>query len=262
MNTTKPKSQTKQILAYLLAIVLVFPVGYLLLLSLSKGWVFPHVPPPELSFLHWSQLINGSSGLLTSLVLSLVISFSVATLATLGGFITSRHIAYHPRRRLWMLLSYFPFLLSPVIYAALIYFYFVRYNASGHLGGVILAQLLITYPYAIILFSGFWNKRLEHMQQLVTTLGGNTRHIYRRVLIPMARGLLLVCFFQTFLISWFEYGLTTIIGVGKVQTLTLKVFQYINEANFYQAALSSFLLILPPLLLLYFNKRYIYRKHL
>lgn len=262
MNPINSKFPTKQILALLLAVILIFPVGYLLLLSFSADWVYPYVLPQQLTISHWSKLLTGSSGLISSLVLSLAISLSVATLATAGGFITSRHISYHPWRRLWMMLSYFPFLLSPVIYAALIYFYFVRYDASGHLFGVILAQLLITYPYAIILFSGFWNKRLEHMQQLVINLGGNTRHIYRHVLIPMARGLLLVCFFQTFLISWFEYGLTTIIGVGKVQTLTLKVFQYINEANFYQAALSSFLLILPTLLLLYFNKRYIYRKHL
>ncbi len=98
------------------------------------------------------------------------------------------------------------------------------------------------------------------MEQLVQTLGGNRWQSYRRVLLPMAQGLLLVCFFQTFLISWFEYGLTTLIGVGKVQTLTLKVFQYINEANFYNAALSSSLLVLPPIILLYFNKKYLFKK--
>ncbi|MEO1805346.1 MAG: ABC transporter permease, partial [Bacteroidota bacterium] len=60
-------------------------------------------------------------------------------------------------------------------------------------------------------------------------------------------------------ISWFEYGLTTLIGVGKIQTLTLKVYQYVNEANIYFAALASCLLFLPPLILIWVNKRFVFR---
>ena len=98
------------------------------------------------------------------------------------------------------------------------------------------------------------------MEQLVATLGGNTWQTYTRVLLPMAKGALLVCFFQTFLISWFEYGLTRLIGVGKVQTLTLKVFQYVNEANIFYAALASILLAMPPILLLWINKKFVFVK--
>jgi putative spermidine/putrescine transport system permease protein len=159
-----------------------------------------------------------------------------------------------------MRLSYFPFVLSPVIYAAVLYNYFIRLGLSGNILGVILGQLLIAYPYAVILFNGFWNNRMQDIEKLVQTLGGNRWQTYKRVLLPMAQGFLLVCFFQTFLISWFEYGLTTIIGVGKVQTLTLKVFQYINAANFYNAALCSSLLVIPPIILLYINKRYLFQR--
>lgn len=250
----------KSYAAKALAITLLFPVAYLIVLSLAGTWIFPQVLPRSFAIERWIILFAGGNDLFSSLVLSLFIAFSVALIATFSGFFTSKYLAYHSSRSFWMRLSYFPFVLSPVIYAAVLYYYFIQMDLSGNFSGVILAQLLITYPYSVILFSGFWSKRMQHMEQLVQTLGGNRWDTYRRVLLPMAQGLLLVCFFQTFLISWFEYGLTTIIGVGKVQTLTLKVFQYINEANFYNAALSSSLLVLPPIILLYFNKKYFYRK--
>lgn len=243
-----------------LAVTLLFPVAFLLLLSLSVGWVFPEVLPESLTFNRWLSLLTGNNALFGSLMLSLLIALSVATISTFGGFYTSKQLAYHHKRSLWMRLSYFPFVLSPIIYAALLYYYFIRGGLSGNVIGVILGQILIAYPYSVILFSGFWSDRLQNMEQLVHTLGGSSWQTYRRVLLPMAQGLLLVCFFQTFLISWFEYGLTTLIGVGKVQTLTLKVFQYINEANFYNAAMSSSLLVLPPIILLYFNKKYLFKK--
>ncbi len=250
----------KSYLAKAVAAVFLFPVAYLLVLSLAESWIFPQALPTGFTIERWQALFSGSTDLFSSLLLSLGIALSVATLSTFCGFYTSKHLAYHPQRSLWMRLSYFPFVLSPVIYAAVLYYYFIELNLAGNFWGVILAQLLIAYPYSVILFSGFWNSRIRDIEQLVQTLGGNRWQTYKRVLLPMAQGLLLVCFFQTFLISWFEYGLTTIIGVGKVQTLTLKVFQYINEANFYNAALSSSLLVLPPIILLYFNKKYLLKK--
>jgi len=245
--------------AKVLIITLLFPVAYLLMLSLATQWIFPSVLPASLTLDRWSTLL-GASNLFGSLLLSLGIALSVATISTFAGFFSSKHLAYHPQRSLWMQLSYFPFVLSPVIYAAVLYFYFIKLDLSGSFFGVILGQLLIAYPYSVILFSGFWSERIQQIEKLTQTLGGSRWQIYRRVLLPMAQGLLLVCFFQTFLISWFEYGLTTIIGVGKVQTLTLKVFQYINEANFYNAALASSLLVLPPIILLFFNRKYLFRQ--
>ncbi|MGD8428325.1 MAG: ABC transporter permease subunit, partial [Balneolaceae bacterium] len=233
---------------------------YLLLLSVAGRWIFPSVFPDFLTLRRWDSLLSETNDLFGSLILSLIIALLVATISTFLGFFSSRHIAYHKSRSSLMRLSYFPFVLSPVIYAAVLYNYFIRLGLSGNILGVILGQLLIAYPYAVILFNGFWNNRMQDIEKLVQTLGGNRWQTYKRVLLPMAQGFLLVCFFQTFLISWFEYGLTTIIGVGKVQTLTLKVFQYINAANFYNAALCSSLLVIPPIILLYINKRYLFQR--
>ncbi|MEL7535155.1 MAG: ABC transporter permease, partial [Bacteroidota bacterium] len=223
---------------YLLASLVLLPFAMLLALSFAEGWRFPAILPETWTGEHWLRLLQLDGGLGASLLLSMGISLLVATAATLSGFLTSKFIAYSPFRERYLILAYCPFVLSPVVYAACIHYFFIKMGLSGHIAGVLIGQMIIAYPFAVIICYGHWNERIRSMEQLVATLGGSKREAFFNVILPLSKGILLVCFFQCFLISWFEYGLTTLIGVGKVQTMTLKVFQYINEADIYLAALS------------------------
>lgn len=250
----------QRLLTYLISALILLPFGLLLGLSFAGGWRFPELLPEFWTLAHWQQLFRLEGDLGHSLGLSIMISLLVALVATTSGFLTSRFIAFSPFRERYLILAYCPFVLSPVVYAACIHYFFIKMGLSGHIGGVLLGQLIIAYPFAVIICQGHWTERIKSMEQLVATLGGSRAEAFRKVILPLSQGILLVCFFQSFLISWFEYGLTTLIGVGKVQTMTLKVFQYINEADFYLAALSSWLLFLPPAILLWFNKRFVFRE--
>ncbi len=243
-----------------MVILILFPFAYLAVLSMSGEWFFPSVIPGYLGLRNWYDITGSETGLSQSLIVSLLISVTVASLATGSGFVVSKTVAYHKRKGLLTLLTYLPYILSPVVFAACLNFFFLKMGLSGQVSGVILSQFFIAFPYSLLFFLSFWNKRTQNLENLVATLGGSSRQAYVRVLVPMAKGMLLVCFFQTFLISWFEYGLTSIIGVGKVQTLTVKVFLYIKEANFYYGAISCCLLILPPVVLLYFNKKFVFNR--
>ncbi len=250
----------KSIFKLLIIFLILFPFAVLLVLSLGRNWMYPNVFPAVWTLENWQILVAGNNDLSNSLILSLTISLSIAAVVTIASFITSKHIAFSRRRDRWLLLAYCPYVFAPVILGACLQFFFLKFGLSGNIYGILLAQLFITYPFGIILFSGFWNHQMRAMEQLVATLGGNTLQTYIKVLLPVAKGALLVCFFQTFLISWFEYGLTVIIGVGKVQTLTVKVFQYVNEANIFYAALASCLLVVPPVILLWLNRKFIFTK--
>ncbi|HRD79185.1 MAG TPA: hypothetical protein PLL53_00400 [Saprospiraceae bacterium] len=249
----------KTMLKYTFAGAVLFPFALLLALSFGQNWRFPALLPAVWTMDNWQLLLTSQSDLAQSLLRSLSISAGIATAATGLGFITAKHIAYHPWRQQWLTLAYLPYIFAPVILAATLQFFFLRLGLAGNVPGVLFAQLLIAYPFGVIFFTGFWNDRMRAMEQLSATLGGNKRQTFLRVLLPAAQGALLVCFFQTFLISWFEYGLTTLIGIGKVQTLTVKVFQYIGEANIFHAALASLLLALPPAGLLWVNKQVLFK---
>lgn len=250
----------RNILSFIVGSIFVLPFLLLLVLSLSKGWGYPRLLPEELGLSQWGELLETESGLLFSLLLSVVLSIFVATLATFLGFFIAKFLAYHPKKQQLLIFTYFPYLLSPVVYAACLYLYFIKIGASGTYWGVFLAQILISLPFSIILFVEHWNLRLKSMEDLVLTMGGRRSQAFWKVLLPLSKGMIVLVFFQTFLISWMEYGMTQLIGVGKVQTLTLQVYLYVQEANPFVAALASCLLVFPPILLLLLNKRLFLKK--
>lgn len=233
------------------------PLLLLLFLSFALNWTYPNLLPAHFTVAHWKEFLTRNGSLQQSFLNSFSIALFVAISATFSGFITSRWIAYHKRRNFLLMLTYFPFALSPVIFAICLKYYFLTAGLAGNIGGVILAQLIITFPYSTIFFVSFWNGTIKNYQDISFTLGGNSFITYKRIIFPLAKTFLLTCFFQCFIISWFEYGLTTIIGYGKVQTLTMKVFQFVGEANIFYAALSSCILILPPIILLWLNKKFV-----
>ncbi len=247
----------KNITLVLIAIGCILPVAILLALSFAQHWVYPHLLPNTFTSEAWSYIFKKGNNITSSIFTSLMIALAVAGLSTTAGFFTSRLIAYHKKKNILLFLAYMPFILSPVIFAVCLKYFFIKLNLSGTVAGVILAQLIIAFPYATIVLTSFWNLRIQQYQMLVHTLGGSDQYAFAKVVYPLAVPMLLVCFFQCFLISWFEYGLTLIIGFGRVQTLTLRVFQFLTEANIFYAALSCCLLIIPPTILLWINKKFI-----
>ena len=245
-------------IAILFGGICLFPFLYLILLSLGQEWGFPDILPEALSLDLWIRMMTGNSALGNSFLLSFFISSIVATLSTFSGYATGKYTAYHPQKDVLLFLAYVPFVMSPVILGTCLMYIYIKAELTGSVLGVILAQTMFAYGFSIVFFSAFWNKEIKALEDLVYTLGGTPMQAYRRVLLPISKGMLLICFFQTFLISWFQYGLTILIGSGKVQTLPVKVYDFINEANIYYAALASCLLILPPALLLWANKRFLF----
>lgn len=247
----------RSLTTYLLFACCVLPILILLLLSFSFNWVYPNILPKQFTTNNWYEFLFRNSRLKQSFINSFFIAVAVSFFATTSGFVTAKWIAYHRRRNLLLTLSYLPFALSPVIFAVCLKYYFLKLGLAGNLGGVILAQLIITFPYSVIFFASFWNKTVKNYEDVSSTLGCSNFLTFKKIILPQAKQFLITCFFQCFIISWFEYGLTTVIGYGKVETLTINVFQFIKESNTYYASLSSCLLILPPILLLWFNKKFI-----
>jgi len=251
---------SKRVALGILLLSFIIPFGVLIYLSVSTQWYYPSLVSHTFTLSNWMSFFDGRTGLFESTGLSLFISLAVSIIATLGGFFISRGMVYYTTNRWWLVSAYFPYVIAPVVLAVMLNYYFLQLGLSGTVFGVMAAQLLITLPYAVILFHGYWNRNIRNFENLVATLGGSFIDKIKHAILPSARGLLTVCFFQCFLISWFEYGLTQFIGIGKVETLTIMVYRFVAESNPYLAALAGTVLIIPPLLLLFVNRKFIIRK--
>jgi putative spermidine/putrescine transport system permease protein len=253
------KDRARAVLAAVVMAACVSPLAYLALLSVAGPWEFPEILPEGLRLDRWTLLLVRQQALFDSLLVSLFVSTTVAVVSTLAGFVTARAVAYHHRRSVLLRLAYLPFAVSPVILGVSLLYVYIRLGLVATVAGVVLSHTIFAYGFAVVFWVPFWNAEKRAFEDLVRTLGGTTGEAYRLVLLPLSRGPLLVCFFQTFLISWFQYGLTILVGSGKVDTLPLRVYAYVFEANLGYAAVASCLLVVPPLVLLWLNTRIVRR---
>lgn len=245
----------RRALAWALSGTLVAPLFLLVLLSLTRHWTWPALLPADLQTRQWRDLFALNNGLGAIVLRSLGMGTGVAVLATALGFATSRSVARHPHQDRLLVLLHLPFAVSPVVLGVSLLYAFLRVHLAGHIVGVMLAHLVFAYAYAVILLSSFWNPQVQSLTELAVALGAGRRHVWMRVLMPLARPLLTVCLLQTFLISWFDYALTLLIGGGQVSTLTITLYQYFNSGDVRLAATCALLLLLPPLAALGLNQR-------
>ncbi len=238
-----------------LTVLFGLPFVLFVLLALGQYWRFPDALPPTYSLDALRRVAVLDGDLFTGLLLSVGIAVSVSVVATGLGFVVARSLAQskHPNR--WITASYLPYALPPVLLAVLLQPLIIGLRLSGSVVGVMLGLLIVTLPFATLLFRSFWSRQAVQYEQLAQTLGCTRQQALRRVLLPLARPLLLTCLFQSFLISWFDFGLTNFLSVGKVRTLTVQVFMYVMEANSRLASVASLLLIIPPALLLFINRQ-------
>lgn len=244
------------------AVLCALPLMVLVLLSLGQGWRYPGLIPQQPGAQPWLTDIWTGGALAQSIAVSVIIALTVAAVATAGGFVTGRLMAYGPKARRLLFLAYLPYAISPVIFAIPLMFLFFVTGLAGTLVGVIIAHLMLAYAFATIFFTAFWSPRMKAFEDLTASLGATPIQIWRDGLMPLARRALGLCFFQAFLISWFQYGLTLLLGTGRVQTLTIKVYAYVGEADIQLAAASGLLLAGAPLILLIVRRRTLFRRFL
>lgn len=223
------------------------PYGLLVLLSLGSGWSFPHLLPDRLDGAPWRHFIADRNAMLHAVAMSAVMSLAVATLSTIGGILVGRALR-RVRSDLWRFLACLPFVVSPVVVGVCLYDLLIRMRLAGTVGGVILLQTVFALGFASMLFSEMWTPRTDRFEQLVRTLGGNTAAVWRHAILPQISGLIAICFVQTALYSWLDYGLVSVIGGGHVSTVTTKLFGYLREASVNQAAQAGLVLLAPTLL--------------
>lgn len=240
----------------LVLLLYVLPIAVLLLLSVASTWVFPQVLPtikPQLLF----KIIGGDAG--WSFFTSLLVALPVAAIGTAVGFLSSYRLLGATRRGLWLWLALIPFCTAPVILSVEMQYYFIRFGLTAKQVGVVIGQLLIAIPYATVLFSLFWSTTRLKQEEAARTLGCSRLQIMQHIHIPAAGGILKLVFAQLFLFSWFEYGMTQMLGVGQVQTLPVLIFKSTQEANLALAAGACLVLILPPVIFIIFTRKIAFR---
>lgn len=238
----------------LFAMAFLLFLGYLVVGSIATEWRFPTLLPKGYSLHRWVALLSRTEWVL-ALFYSFLLSAFVSLTGTWIGLITASGLSRDPLSTFWLRLCYLPYGLSPVVYAYSMQYFYHTTGMAGTWLGVYLAQLILVYPFAVVLFFNYFDEKMHNLEDIAASLGASRWVRLKTVTLPVLRQPFRTVLVQLFLVSWFDYGITSVIGTGQVKTLTLFVYQYIGESDLFYSSLASCLLIAPPLVLWFLHRK-------
>ena len=210
-------------------------------------------PPPSWSF-RWYEAYFTSSQWIGATWVSVQVSFFAALLATpigvaaayglhLGGFVFGRLIY-------GILIAS---LMVPVILIAIgAYFVFAQLGMVNTRPALILCDTLLAVPFVLITVSARLKSYDFTQEQVARSLGASRLKAFLSVTLPQIRAAVAAGAFFSFIISFDEVVIASLLSGGEGATLTNLMFASLrNEIDPTIAAISSLMIVLttvPPLI--------------
>ena len=215
----------------------------LLLLSFAPQWPFPKLLPPQWSFAAWAQVISRPDALIASLVLAGLSSF-IAIVSIISWFET------RPQRddRLLLIVS-LVFLALPSILTGLgEYRLMLRLNLVATALGLLLAHLLPTIAYMMIMLRGPYRSFDDRWRAASEGLGKSQFSFLVAVKWPLLKGPVASAMAVGFTVSFAQYVPAQLVSAGRYTTLPMEAVSLASGGDRSLTAAFAVLLMLPPLL--------------
>ncbi len=230
-------------LAGAVLLFLIAPVVIILIVSFS-GADYLRFPPPSLS-LRWYQRFLGIAAWRQAIGVSTQVAFLTMVFATGLGFLASLALV---RGRFRGKGAIYAFLLSPTIVPTIItaiglYFFFVRFKATGSILAMALGHTVLALPVVVIIIAATLQGFDVRFEQAALSLGASRLTALRRVTLPLILPGVLSAALFAFLTSFDELLIPLFLSGVEVQTLTVRVWNsLLLEVDPTIAAVSSFLI--------------------
>ena len=215
----------RPLLALGLALFLAAPFVPLLIWSVARGWFFPEMLPQVWHLDAWSRILSPGSGVPQAVWTTTWVAALTTGLSLLVGLPAAMALGrgFRGARAVELLL------LAPVIVPGIAVVFglhglFLRLGLANTATGVVLAHLIPTLPYMVLVLAGVVRNLDPDLARQARSLGASAPRAFVSVTLPaLAPGVMVGALFA-FLVSWSQYLVTLVIGGGKVVTLPLLLF--------------------------------------
>lgn len=246
------------------ALFTLLPIYWILDLSFQKEISFPpNIVPTDPSIYHYTSLLNEKlilTGILNSLIVSLVAAAVSVFITTMAGYAFSR-LKFWGKKLLFVGVL-MAFLLPPNLNIIPIFSLFSELGILGsRIGMVFLYQLLAT-PLNIFLFMNYFNTVEDAIVESAILDGAGVFARYFRIFLPLAKPALVAGFIFAFRFSWSEYVYaTTMVSENSkilfTAALERAIFSGQYTVNFGYMASGAIFLAIPVVIILLFGQRYL-----
>ncbi|WP_281976199.1 ABC transporter permease [Halobacillus litoralis] len=223
------KKTTFLLLATLLFIA---PLLLLFLQSFSAPWRWQAGIGIELQLKSYQQLLSDPM-LWEATLWSILIGFSVFVINLAIGLFTGKALASLSFKGKSFVEA---LLLSPILIPVLaiamgLHLFMIRFGLADTLAGIIVIHLVPTIPYSIKIFYNNYRQLGTNMLTQPTILGASFLIQLFTVEMPLMKPAIRSVTFLTIVISLSQYAITAIIGGGRIVTLPMVFFPFMENAN-------------------------------
>jgi multiple sugar transport system permease protein len=260
---TAPRSWWKTGIGLLLTAVMLFPVYWMINVSLTRDQDLRKSPPdvfpvhPTLAGYHavLSQqlpylgisLVIGVGTVALTVALAAPAGFALAKLRPRGGSAIG----------FVMLIAQ---MIPGIIMAMGFYAIYLKIGLINTIPGLIIADSTIAVPFGVLIFAAFMSGIPEELMQAAKTDGADARRTFWSIVLPISRNSILTVSLFAFLWSWSDFIFATTLDQGGThQPITLGIYHYIGNNNQQWNAIMATAVIasIPATVLLVIAQRYI-----
>lgn len=235
---------------YFLIFFLGFPMIILLIWGFTSRWPWPHIFPKDFSLKGFNYILGASSleVILTSIILSIVVTL----ITIIISIPASKALALYEfkGKRLFKILVLAPLIIPPAAISMGIHIVFMKIGLANTFCGVILIHMIFCIPYGITIFANIFEIIGNAMEMQGKVLGASPIQVFLNITLPLISPGIVSAGSIIFIVSFSQYFITFLIGGGKVITLSMIMFPYIQSGDRNLASLYSIIFITINLILI------------
>jgi putative spermidine/putrescine transport system permease protein len=244
-------------LALSFAFLSLLPIAVLLLWSVSGKWSWPNILPQSYNLRAYQYISGNGQELLKVIFLSIALSLSVTFIAIIFSIPAAKALGTYnfKGKRLVEILILTPLIIPTITIATGIHVFFIKLGLADTLLGVIIIHLFPCLPYGVRMLKNVYEAIGNSYEIQARVLGASRIKTFLNVTLPLLMPAIVSASNLIFVVSFSQYLLTLIIGGGKVMTLAVVMFPFIQEGDHTMAgALSIVFISVSFLFLLIFEK--------
>lgn len=230
-----------------LSALTVLPLLALSVQAVATGWFFPDLIPRDWTLGAFRRLA-GDARTRSSVINSIEVGVAVTVVSVALAIPAARALVLGRIRhaRLIGFVFLLPIALPPVAVAMGLNVALLRLGATGGLAPVVLAHLVATLPYTVLVLAAALTRYDAGYERQAAVLGAGAARILGRVFLPLAAPAIFVAAALTFVVSWSQYLLTLLPGGGRVITLPVLLLAASGGGNPTVTAALALVAALPP----------------
>ena len=262
LRTRRNKKYAKSILGIVFICIFLFPLYWMINVSLQPGHIAVNTPifPLHIGLRGYKVAWHDQkTHLLNSLIYALCEVALCLVLATPAAYALAK---LRIRGVTTILLAILITQMIPgVVIANALYNFYVKIHLLNTIPGIVLAGSTLGVPFSILLMTSYMRNLQKEIIEAAAIDGANSFQIFFKIIVPMSKNVIITAAVFTFLFGWgdFIYSVA-LISKQTLTPITVSLYMYVSSnqgADYAPIMATAVLSSIPAILLLIFAQKYV-----